>query len=164
MGLTQKRLKELLHYDPETGLFTWLKRVANCVKIGEIAGGKTNRGYIRLRVDGKKYLANRLAFLYMTGKWPTNEVDHENTIRDDNSWKNLRDATRSQNCQNKKKARSDSKTSSLGVSFHKANKKFTARIQEPNGERIYLGSYLTLEEAAAAYLVAKRELHPFGTI
>ncbi|SRR6266446_2339189 len=87
--LTQERLKELLHYDPETGVFSWiLKRPAY--------GGNKKRGheYVLINdVDGRDYRAARLAHLYMTGEWPKHKMDHINRIKDDNRWENLRDVT-----------------------------------------------------------------------
>ena len=81
--LTQERLKELLHYDPETGYFTWKISPNNAVKVGSVAGTSMNN-YIRIIIDHKAYLAHRLAFLYMEGYFPEHEVDHINRIRDDN--------------------------------------------------------------------------------
>lgn len=99
MILTQARLKELLHYDPETGVWTRLVATSNSIRIGDVAGG-VNHGYVRISVDGRKYSAHRLAFLYQTGAWPSAEVDHWNLDKADNSWGNLRGATRSQNIAN----------------------------------------------------------------
>lgn len=99
--ITQQELKDILHYDPDTGLFTRIKRTANCVKIGDKAGTIDSKGYVQLRVNGKLVLAHRLAFFYMTGEWPKDQIDHINGVRDDNKWANLREATRSQNGMNR---------------------------------------------------------------
>lgn len=81
--LTQERLKELLKYDPETGLFTWISRKPK-VKLNTIAGYKTKRGYILIGVDRVYYFGHRLAFFYMTGQWPKEVIDHINCIKSDN--------------------------------------------------------------------------------
>jgi hypothetical protein len=94
--LAQKRLKELLHYDPDTGLFTRVKQVGR-FNSGEVVGYSNGRGWLRVKIDGKHYKLHRLAFLYMEGEFPPEEVDHKNRIRDDNRWCNLRHATRGKN-------------------------------------------------------------------
>lgn len=102
--ITQKELKEILHYDPETGIWTWLVSNSKRVRVGDKAGYLcTHNGYWRIKINGKRYRSNRLAFLYMTGKWP-NVADHENRIRNDNRWKNLRDLDSSGNNKNKEKS------------------------------------------------------------
>lgn len=87
---TVERIRELLHYDPNTGLFTW-------AKTGNPAGHVNDKGYACIRLQGHDYKAHRLAWLYMTGEWPAHEVDHENRVRSDNRWSNLRSATSHQN-------------------------------------------------------------------
>src|SRR5215813_12141516 len=84
--LTHERLKELLSYDPKTGLFIWNSR-------GAVAGTTDQEGYIQIHLDGKKYRAHRLAYLYMTGEMPTQILDHINRVRSDNRWGNLRPVT-----------------------------------------------------------------------
>ena len=95
----RKRLEERLSYDRETGLFIW--RMARADKIGAIAGKREHHGYIQIVIDGRAYMAHRLAWLWQTGGWPLREIDHVNGHKDDNTWNNLREATRSQNCINK---------------------------------------------------------------
>ena len=89
--LTLERLKTLLHYDPETGLWTWRVNKGR-VKAGSIAGCST-RGYWVLRVDQHNYLSHILAWFYMTGEWPEHEVDHRDLDKGNNHWDNLRPAT-----------------------------------------------------------------------
>jgi hypothetical protein len=105
MEITQKRLKELFCYDPETGQFTRRIKVSN-QHAGTIAGGY-NSGYVMLRIDGKRCMAHRAAWLYMTGEWPGNEIDHINRDGLDNRFANLRDVTHEVNSLNR--------TSSKGV-------------------------------------------------
>ena len=97
--ITQKELKSLLHYNPETGVFTWIKRVSRRVNIGDIAGTIDN-GYLRIMIKGKSYRLHRLAFLYMEGEHPIHQVDHKDRLRNNNKWSNLRHATQVQNQHN----------------------------------------------------------------
>ena len=99
--ITQEYLKEILTYDPSTGIFIWKKRMNGFVAEGTIAGNKKDNGYVQLRIKKKSYLAHRLVFLYMIGSFPKNETDHINRIRNDNRWCNLRDVTHFENQHNK---------------------------------------------------------------
>lgn len=154
--LSAARLRELLHYNPETGVFTWRVAGKGIPFIGAIAGGINRRGYWRIGVDLHRYMANVLAWLYMTGEWPTDDVDHKNGVRHDNRWDNLRPATRAVNNQNQRRARVDNKAGSLGVSPNR--KKWAASITL-DGSKTHLGSYATREEAYGVYLEAKRRMH-----
>ena len=158
--ITQTELKELLFYDPQTGDFTWLVRTCNRIKVGDVAGWLDD-GYVRIKVCGIKYRANRLAWLYMTSEWPKVEIDHYDTIRSNNRWENLREATHSLNAQNQRKAHRDNKTGFLGVKPN--GKGFEANIMLDD-EAHYLGIHSTPQLAHDAYLKAKRELHPGCTI
>ena len=153
--IIQERLKELLHYDSETGLFTWLIATAQRIKVGDIAGSINSNGYIIIRIDSKNYRAHRLAFLYMTGKFPENDADHKDTNRTNNKWENLREATRSQNMMNGTK-RKDNNSGFKGVGFHKLTGLWRARINLDK-EEIYLGSFSTPELAHDAYTKAANE-------
>ena len=90
--LTAAQLRELLQYDPETGVVTRLVKSSNGIKVGDVAGTADARGYILIRVDGWLHLAHRLAWLHMTCEWPKGMIDHINGVRDDNRWSNLRRA------------------------------------------------------------------------
>jgi len=155
--ITKERLKELLHYDPNTGLLTWIKSPNIRIKIGEIAGSKTAKGYIQTKLDKQPYLVHRLAWLYVFGKLP-HELDHINQIRSDNRIKNLRIIGRAANRIN---AKTGSKNSSgiKGVSFNKRKGIWIARIGF-NREQIQLGSYTNKEDAALAYKNASMRLYP----
>jgi hypothetical protein len=156
--LTQERLKELLHYDPETGLFTWVGRAYRSVRLGRVAGNINKvSGYVQIRVDGHPCYGHRLVFLYMTGRLPENSVDHINGNRSDNRWKNLRDATNQENAQNQRRAKSGTRSGVMGACKDATRDKFNAKT-------IYLGRYDTAEEANAAYLDAKRAMHVGCTI
>lgn len=119
--LTQEMLKELLDYDPETGIFTWKKRVLSkgreSRKSGKIAGSLNPQGYLELRINNNHYYCHRLAWLYFYGVLPIGCIDHINQIKDDNRIKNLRIASKSLNTVNSK-IRSDNKSGSRGVSFY----------------------------------------------
>jgi len=163
--LTQSRLKELLHYDPQTGQFTWIKNHGKSIRAGTPADNRhPTHGYIRVRVDDVLYAAHRLAWFYMKGEWPRGEIDHRNGIRDDNRWKNLRDGSHGQNQQNRRRTNKNNLSGGLlGVTRPKNCIRFQAKIVVDGKER-YIGSFPTPEEAHAAYLKAKRELHPGCTI
>ena len=157
MSLTAERLRELLRYDPGTGIFSWLIWRSRSARAGDIAGHVYSNGYVYIKIEGRNYLAHRLAWLYMTGEWPKDEIDHENTIRSENWWDNLREATGFQNKANTKKSAAN--TSGLkGVSFHRRSNKWMAQIKS-QGRHHYLGLFDAPEAAHAAYANAARRLH-----
>jgi hypothetical protein len=150
--LTQERLKELLHYEPSTGWFTW--RVCSSIaNIGDRAGGHHGFGYRQMGLDYKKFLEHQLAFFYMTGEWPDDEVDHINGNKADNRWSNLRSVTKSQNGHNKPVHRR-SKTGYPGVYLHAGM--YRARIHV-EGETIDLSGHRTIAEARVARLLSEIE-------
>ena len=110
--LTQEYLKSILSYNPETGIFTWNKDIGRKIKAGDVAGGVECEGYITIGINNKIYKAHRLAWLYMTGKWPPNQIDHKKHIRNDNRFSQLRLATNEENGKN----RSLNKNNTSGVS------------------------------------------------
>jgi hypothetical protein len=148
--MTAEELRERLDYDPETGVFTWRRSESTRVKIGGVAGTYTEKGYVRVRVLGRPYRAHRLAWLYVRGVWPQDQIDHINGIRDDNRIENLREATNAENQRNMKK-RAGKRCALKGV--HVANGRFRAVITVAY-KRFYLGNYNTEEEAHAAYVAA----------
>ena len=160
--LTAHRLRELLTYDHETGVFTNLTaRGGICV--GRKTGRVDSRGYLQICLDGRRHLAHRLAWLYVTGQWPANEIDHINNVRLDNRLSNLREADRSINMQNIRNPRLGNTSGCLGVSYHKITAKWVAQIQA-KGKKKHLGVFNTIEEAANVYIEAKRRLHEGCTI
>lgn len=160
--LTRARLKELLHYDRETGMFTWLVNRGSRGRAGAEVGCPTTQGYLRVMVDKKLHYLHRLAWLYETGRWPTEHIDHKNGCVSDNRFVNLRDVSRSTNLQNERKARSNNRCGLLGVETHKDGR-YRARIRV-GGLRIDLGGYATAIEAHEVYLAAKRNLQQGCTI
>ena len=160
--IAQEKLKELLHYDPVTGIFTWLSQASNGINIGHVAGRLNVRGCVEIGICGIVHKAHRLAWLYMTGEWPKEHIDHINGVRNDNRWGNLREATRVINSQNRHKAQRNNITGFLGVS--RSGKGFMARIKPDKKKQIYLGTFPTPLLAYKAYLDAKRKLHDGCTI
>ncbi len=158
--LTQERLKEVINYDPETGVMKWIAHHHRPDMVGKRLGSIDDNGYVKVWIDSRQYRVHRLAFLYMTGAIPP-IVDHINGISADNRWVNLRESDKMRNAQNMKRARKDNTTGFLGV--HVSRYKFTAGIHL-SGKGKYLGSFDTPEEAHEAYLIAKRKLHEGNTL
>lgn len=153
--MDQARLKELLHYDEETGQFTRLKTRGRGKKkclVGRVAGCISNDGYRHIAVDGRRYLAHRLAWLYVHGVFPVDQLDHINCVRDDNRIANLRLATQSQNNANMR-VPSHNTSGVKGVYWHKGASKWMAYITA-NRQRRYLGLFTSIDAAAAAYATA----------
>lgn len=155
--LTQEHLKSILHYNPDTGLFIRLINLSNSTKVGDIIGSYSGNGYLHAQIGGKTYLLHRLAFFYMTGKFPENYVDHINGEKDDNKWVNLRKANNSENQMNSCK-RKDNTSGYKGVTFRKKNNMWESVIMS-NGKYIYLGYFNNPEEAHEAYKTASLKYH-----
>lgn len=156
--ITYDRLVELVNYDSETGIFTRKKPCARC-REGQILGYKKGNGYIAFTLDSKKYFAHRLAWLYVNKELPENDIDHIDGNRTNNSIKNLRDVSRSENLENSSKPKSHNKSTGIvGAYFHKQLGKFVSRIQV-NKKDIYLGNFETAELANKAYMEAKIKFH-----
>lgn len=155
--LTQKRLKQVLYYSPATGVFTRLIRTTNRVKVGDIAGSPSNDGYIQIMVDGRLFKASRLAFLYMTGKWPRHLAEHKDLDPANNKWVNLRSANYSQNKCNTRK-RIDNTSGYKGVCWFKPQKKWAAKITL-SGVTKFLGYFDTALAGHRAYRKAAKCYH-----
>ena len=156
--ITQERLKELLTYHDDSGLFTRNMNRKKYLK-NSVAGNLSKDGYITIKLENKIYFAHRLVWLYKHGTMPINEIDHINHNRADNRLKNLRDVNKAINQQNKTKSHSNNKHGFLGVSFDIRANKWYARINHK-----YLGTFNTAQLAHEAYLNAKRKLHIGCTI
>jgi len=146
--LTTERLKELLHYCPNTGRFTWLfsKRV---IRRGDEAGTVGKNGYRYIKIDRKSYQAHRLAWLYVYGAWPKNDLDHKNRDKDANWIANLREATNMENLWNTGRY-STNKSGFKGVCWRKDAKKWQAQITVA-GKYFHIGYFATAKKASDAY-------------
>lgn len=144
--LTQKRLKELASYDPETGVFTSKVRSGGPVVPGTVLTGRHSRGYVRFALDGKRHYAHRIAYLYMTGAWPPSCIDHINRDTSDNRWANLRAADHAENMSNV--AWRPSESGVLGAAPHQGRYRSRIRFRGVSHD---LETYLTAAEAGAAY-------------
>lgn len=157
--LTHERLLELLHYEPESGVFTWRIAPRYRIYVGERAGNENRsrpeQPYRQIMLAGKNYRTGRLAWLYMTGAWPEKEIDHRNGNPLDDAWTNLRLATSTQNKANQK-LRCDNKTGFKGV--HRRRQRFYARANI-GGKYRHLGMFSTAEEASDAYKAATLAIH-----
>lgn len=154
--LDTSSLRDILSYDRETGLFTWL--VSNTrTQIGDVAGWEDKRGYILIKIKGVSVRAHRLAWFFETGSWPTNEIDHINGLTDDNRFVNLREANRSQNMSNCD-IRISNKSGEKGVHWCKTKEKWVAQIGA-NAKRVFLGYFDNKDDASEAYKIAASKLH-----
>ena len=160
MILDQQHLKSILKYDARTGHFRWLK-CAHPELVGQRAGSKDKKGYVQIQIAGKIYKAHRLAWLWMTGKFPIAHVDHRNALTGDNRWTNIRSVTRTVNQQNIRLPKKNNHSGFLGVI--KKGARWRAAITV-DGKGKYLGTFNTPEEAHQAYLNAKRKFHPGNTL
>lgn len=153
--LSQNRLKELLHYDPETGVWTWLsKNGTKRPQAGSVSNQGRSAGYRRITIDGESYYSSHLVFLYMIGEFPKEEIDHIDRDRGNDRWINLRKTNHIKNCQNRGN-RNDNKSGYPGVSYNKQYGKWKADITVDK-QRIYLGKFHTLEDAIAARKFAEK--------
>ena len=146
--ITQEHLRQLLAYSAETGVFTRKVSTSNSVKVGDIAGSPSSNGYINIGVLGKLQKAHRLAWLYVYGVWPSEDIDHVNRDRTDNRICNLRAVTRQQNMHNTSRL-SNNKSGHPGVHWDVAAKKWVAQVGH-NGKSTYVGQFSLLEDAVAA--------------
>jgi hypothetical protein len=143
MTLTHERLRELLHYEPETGVLTWRVRRSNCA-VGARAGRKNKHGR-QVRIDGTLYRTSRIAFFCVSGVWPTSLIDHEDRDNGNDAWRNLREATNKQNGENRT-APTNNTSGHKGVFLPAGRRKWQAEITHW-GRRIRLGSFATKDLA-----------------
>lgn len=155
-------IRNTLSYDPDTGIFRWKSRDDVRLSIrhifkGQEAGIIAKNGYRVIRIMSQHFLGQRLAWVIMTGEWPKEEMDHINGVRADNRWTNLRSATKSQNCVNRKVS-SRNTSGYKGVSLERRTNKWLAAIKIA-GRSIRLSTYATPEEAHVVYVAASKKAH-----
>lgn len=158
--ITQKRLKELFHYNPETGVFTRRISASSTGRAGSVFGskfpGRKNVAYLRGKVDGKAHLLHRLAFLYMTGDMPAGVVDHIDGDGLNNAWANLRDVDDTQSARNRS-LRVTNKSGVSGVHFHKRMGMWQVNIADGCGGKKTVGSFHDFFEAVCARKSAEND-------
>lgn len=156
--LTCEQVRALLHYEPSTGAFTWLVQRGR-QKAGAVAGSIKTEGYREIGVAGRLYYAHRLAWLWVHGRWPTDQLDHINGVESDNRLANLRECTNAENCQNLGR-RKNNTSGVTGVYWNEDRAKWQAQIRD--GGRIRaLGRFPSIDAAERAYLDAKQSSHQF---
>jgi hypothetical protein len=158
INLSAERLRSLLSYDPATGRFVWLRPSKYHAEKAKAEAGcpiptHSGKAYHAISIDGRKYKRSRLAWLYMTGEWPTHQVDHISGDSLDDRWVNLREATQTQNAWNHKRR---AKKSALPMGVRAMKDRFQARIAV-NKQMLHLGTFETPEAASAAYRKAREE-------
>lgn len=152
------RLSQLLHFT--NGVLVWKVSRKGPARAGDVAGCVKPCGYVRVVVDGTRLWLHRVVWAMHHQQWPEGEIDHINGIRHDNRIENLRCVSPAINQQNQRAARNNA-VGLLGVVMKRG--KFSARIKTAGRTR-YLGSFDDAETAHAAYVEAKRVLHPGCTI
>ena len=159
--LTQQRVRELLDFSPETGIFRWKIKAASNTVIGSIAGRTNITGYREIGIDKRLYGAHRIAWLYIHGSFPIGVIDHFNGKVDDNRISNLRDVSYGENLHNQ--SRAHGKNNFLGVSWQKSRNKWRADICL-NGKQKLIGRFDSENDARLAYISAKKQMHIPGRL
>ena len=162
--LDQQRVKELFYYDAESGMLLWRYGNKRNVKPWQEAKAPNGHGYYTAKIDGKSYRVHRLIWLYVYGSFPQQEIDHKNKIRNDNRLCNLRDVSRSDNCQNLSLP-SHNKSGHMGISWVKQRSLWTVYIKV-NKKNKWLGCYKDLDDAVAARKAGEKEYYnlPEGVV
>lgn len=155
--LTADRVRALFAYNQYSGAFTRKEAVANQHE-GDTVGCIGKRGYFVANIDGKIQYLHRVAWLYMTGAWPTRKVDHKNRVKTDNRWKNLRLASDSQNAANSNPRKPRSSTGHRGVYKCPSSSKYIAEVRYL-GARVLYKRFATLDAAVEAAKAAREKYH-----
>ena len=157
MKLTQKKLKQILNYDPDTGIFTYKVKFCRKIRAGSVAGTLDKDGYIRIKISGKLYKAHRLAWLYVHGYFPEYEIDHKDRNKSNNRINNLRHASSQCNKRNVG-LRQDNTSGIKGVGWDKKSDKWRVQITV-NNKNYYLGLFADFAEAVCTRLAAEQCLN-----
>lgn len=161
-NLTAERLRQVLIYNEDTGLFTWRISRPKC-SAGSRAGRERDmNGYWQIKIDYCLYYSHRLAWLYMTGHWPSLQIDHIDGNKGNNRWDNLREVNTKQNQENRN-SKTRSKSGVRGVDWSDLQKQWRARIGHHCRE-IHLGWFATFEEAKAASDAAELALYTHSKV
>jgi len=150
--VSYEKLIDSLEYNPESGEFIRLKSYHSRF-IGKPAGSLSGTGHVQIKIAGTNYYGHQLAWLYMTGIWPTQDIDHKNRIRNDNSWENLRHVSHKINCRNQP-IHSNNTSGVAGVYWYKRDQQWVARIQV-GGKRKFLGKFTDKKDATKARKIAE---------
>lgn len=153
-NISHEDLLKVIHYSQETGEFRWKVRQSLAVPAGSIAGTIGKSGRRMIQINGDIFVAARLAWLYVHGSWPSQQIDHKNLNRSDDRIDNLREASPVENAQNRRK-KSNNTSGFKGVHWVAHANKWQSRISV-NGNRINLGLYSDIKDAAAAYAKAAK--------
>ncbi|CAI1840075.1 Uncharacterised protein [Serratia grimesii] len=162
MSISAERVRELFHYDQDTGVFTRRVRTALRTKVGDIVGSKDTYGYLQVKISEKMYLLHRLAWLYVYGSMPKATIDHIDRCKTNNSISNLRDVSRCINMRNTPTPRNN-ESGYKGVHYRKDSGNFYAFLTV-NRKRIHLGCYNTLESANSACELARYMADKYGSL
>lgn len=160
--ISNERLREVLDYECETGVFRWRLRASTKCVIGAVAGCQTPEGYIRITIDGVPHMAHRLAWQYVHGYRPETLIDHRNRIKNDNRLENLRLTSSERNADNAVWGRTN-KGGFRGIYRCKKSGKWIATIRVGGGKRVGLGAFDRAEDAGAAYAAAHETNKPHRT-
>jgi hypothetical protein len=150
-------IRSFLSYNPETGVFSWVKSSGNRRSAGSLAGSLTKAGYYEICYNNQRFLSHRLAWFFVYDEVPNGVIDHINGLKTDNRIQNLRCVSQKENSQNSLVASKSSKSGVRGVYRNKVGS-WIAQIT-CGGKKSYLGSFKTIEEAKEVYMKAKKQLH-----
>lgn len=161
LQLNHEYLLKILDYDELSGIFKWKTKISKCIHVGDVAGNINKiSNYIQIRINKQIFLAHRLAWFYVTGKWPENGVDHKDAIRSHNWISNLRDCTSQINNQNRQRCiQTQTFHSNIpGVHFRAERKKWRVLLTI-NNKVIYFGHYKRQEDAELVCIEARRKYY-----
>ena len=155
--ITQSELQKYITYDPLTGDMWWIKSNSIRVKVGSPVSGKSVRGYKRAQINHIRYKAHDLAWLYMTGSFPENIIDHKDCNPENLQWDNLREATQQQNCANRSMSKNNT-SGAKGVTWNKKERRWYARVGV-EGKRVTVGTFEDFFSAAASVRKFREKAH-----